>query len=225
MSTRFSRTAELLGDDVLKRLGAAKVVIVGLGGVGGAAAEVLIRSGIGGFRFVDGDRIEKSNLNRQILATEPVINMYKTQIAVERCGSINPDAEATVVNEFVTCDNVKTIVDASFDYCIDAIDDVNAKVELVALCKALNVPIISAMGAGNRVECDFCVTDIYKTAYDPLARKMRKLLRYRGIAELDVVCAATPPNVTRAKPASIAAPPFVMGALMANFAIKRILGL
>lgn len=210
---------------MLKRLSAAKVVIVGLGGVGGAAAEVLIRSGIGAFRFVDGDRIEKSNLNRQILATEPVINMYKTQVAVERCAGINPDAEVTAVNEYVTCDNVKTIVDTSFDYCIDAIDDVNAKVELVALCKALNVPIISAMGAGNRIDCDFCVTDIYKTSYDALARKMRKLLRERNIAELDVVCAASPPIVTRAKPASIAAPPFVMGALMANFAIKRILGL
>ncbi|MCM1367471.1 MAG: ThiF family adenylyltransferase [Roseburia sp.] len=223
MSKRFDRTIALLGEDKFRALKAADVLIVGLGGVGGAVVECLARSGIGSFMLVDGDVFEPTNLNRQILCTEATLGSHKTEAAKDRIAAIDPAARVSVVTEYVTADNVRGIVgERKFSFCVDAIDDISAKVELVAACRGHDVPVISAMGAGNRTDCRFTVCDVYATKNDPLARKFRHELRARGVDSLDVICAETPPSLRRGTPASIAPPPTVMGAMIAQYVINRL---
>ncbi len=216
MSKLFDRLRPLVGDGGVERLKTARVLVVGLGGVGGAAAETLIRSGVGRLTFVDGDVFEPSNINRQLLATSRTVGMNKAAAAKARAEEISPDVVATAVEQFV---------DADFDYCIDAIDDIKNKIVLIAACKARGIGIVSAMGAGNRLDCDLAVTDIYKTQYDPIARTLRRELKKLGITELDTVCACSPPLARLQEPASAAAPPAVMGAMLAGHVVKRLTGI
>ncbi len=224
MSKLFDRLRPLVGDGGVERLKTARVLVVGLGGVGGAAAETLIRSGVGRLTFVDGDVFEPSNLNRQLLATSRTVGMNKAAAAKARAEEISSDVVATAVEQFVDAENIGSILDADFDYCIDAIDDIKNKIVLIAACKARGVGIVSAMGAGNRLDCDLAVTDIYKTQYDPIARTLRRELKKLGITELDTVCACSPPLARLQEPASAAAPPAVMGAMLAGHVIKRLTG-
>lgn len=219
----FNRTLSLIGDDAFGRLQSAKVLVVGLGGVGGAAAEVLVRSGIGSLTFVDGDVFEPSNLNRQLLCTVNELGKNKAETAVQKAKAINAAVNATAIPRFLNADNISEILNADYDYCIDAIDDLPNKVLLVTECIKRGIKIVSALGAGNRMSCDFHVTDIYKTKDDPFARKLRHELKKTGVQALDVVCAMSPPQVKHGTPSSIAAPPLVMGALLANHIVQKII--
>ena len=221
----FVRTAALIGEDSLEKLQNAKVLVVGLGGVGGAAAEVLTRSGVGRLTFVDGDDFEPSNLNRQILCTANELGKNKAVVATLRAAAINPTVKAVAIPKFVDSTNISTILDDGYDYCIDAIDDLPNKVLLIAECKKRGINIVTALGAGNRIGCDFRVTDIYKTKDDPFARKLRHELKRAGVEELSVVCALSPPLVKHGTPSSIAAPPLVMGAMLANHVVTKIIGI
>lgn len=220
LSKRFDRTAALIGEDNVARLKSARVLVVGLGGVGGAAAETLARGGIGSLTVVDGDVFDETNLNRQILCTECDIGKNKAEVAKKRILGINREVSVTAISEFVTEYNAAALVSQGYSYCVDAIDDIKGKTALILACKAAGVPVISAMGAGNRIDCDFEITDLFKTKYDPFARAMRHALKDK-IKSLDVACACSPPLVKSGTPASFAAPPLVMGALLANHVLKK----
>lgn len=222
MNGAYDRLTPLIGADGLDRLKHSSVLVVGVGGVGGAAVEALARSGVGRLTFVDGDDFEPSNLNRQILCTLDAIGRNKAEVAAERARAVNADVVARAVPEFFGARNSARILGGGYSFCIDAIDDVSGKTELITACKAAGIPIVSAMGAGNRITTDFEYTDIYKTRYDPFARTMRRALKNAGVKSLDVVCATTEPTVKSGTPASMAAPPMIMGLMLANFVVTRL---
>lgn len=223
MSTRFERTLALVGEDGLRRLNNAHVAVVGLGGVGGMAAECLARSGVGALTLVDGDVFEPSNLNRQLLCTRSALGRNKAEVAGERVFEISEDVDVTVVSEFISQGNMERAL-AGVTHCVDAIDDAVNKTELIKYCKTHGIYVISAMGAGNRTDCDFEVCDVFSTRGDPFARSLRKRLRDAGVTSLETVCARTPPVLKSSVPASVAAPPNVMGAMLAGRLVERIAG-
>ena len=187
MLNQFSRTELLIGKEAVEKLKEAKVAIFGIGGVGSFVLEGLVRAGIQNFILVDDDKVCLTNLNRQIIATRKTIGKYKVEVAKERILDINPNANVEIYQEFFMPDS-KEILDESVDYIVDAVDTVTAKIELVVRANKLNIPIISSMGTGNKLDpLKFEVTDIYKTSICPLAKVMRKELRTRGIEKLKVV--------------------------------------
>lgn len=187
MLNQFSRTELVIGKEGLEKLSNAKVAIFGLGGVGSFVLEGLVRAGVGNFVLIDDDRICLTNLNRQILATRKTVGQPKVEIAKQRILDINPDANVEIHQEFFMPET-EGILDNSIDYIVDCIDTVTAKIELVVRADKLNIPIISCMGTGNKLDpTRFEVTDIYKTSVCPLAKVMRKELRSRGIKKLKVV--------------------------------------
>ena len=205
MSEHFSdRTKMMLGDIGYERLRGARVAIFGIGGVGGFATEALARAGIGALDLIDSDRVSVSNINRQIIATKSTVGEYKTEAARARIMDINPDCRVSCHNLFYTAETAEEVDLCSFDYIIDAIDSVGSKVELIARAKTLGVPIISAMGAGNKLDpTRFRVADISKTAVCPLAKAVRVALRKRGINHLKVVYSEEPPYVHKTHGESI----------------------
>ncbi|MBO4293526.1 MAG: tRNA threonylcarbamoyladenosine dehydratase [Clostridia bacterium] len=187
MSNQFNRTELLIGKDGIKKLNDAKVAVFGLGGVGSYVVEGLARAGIGHFVLIDDDKICQTNINRQILATTKTVGKPKVDVAKERILDINPNAQVEIYQEFFMPDS-RELLDESIDYVVDAIDTVSAKIELVVRANRLNIPIISCMGTGNKLDpTRFEVTDIYKTSVCPLAKVMRKELRAREIKKLKVV--------------------------------------
>ena len=187
MLNQFSRTELVIGKEGLEKLSNAKVAICGLGGVGSFVLEGLVRAGVGNFVLIDDDRICLTNLNRQILATRKTVGQPKVEVAKQRILDINPDANVEIHQEFFMPET-EGILDNSIDYIVDCIDTVTAKIELVVRADKLNIPIISCMGTGNKLDpTRFEVTDIYKTSVCPLAKVMRKELRSRGIKKLKVV--------------------------------------
>ena len=187
MLNQFSRTELVIGKEGVEKLNNAKVAIFGLGGVGSFVLEGLVRAGIGNFVLIDDDKICLTNLNRQILATRKTVGQAKVEVAKQRILDINPNANVEVYQEFFMPDS-KEILDDTVDYIVDSVDTVTAKVELVVRANKLNIPIISSMGTGNKLDpTRFEVTDIYKTSVCPLAKVMRKELRNRGINKLKVV--------------------------------------
>ena len=187
MLNQFSRTELVIGKEGLEKLSNAKVAIFGLGGVGSFVLEGLVRAGIGNFVLIDDDRICLTNLNRQILATRKTVGQAKVEVAKQRIFDINPNANVEIYQEFFMPET-EGILDNSIDYIVDCIDTVTAKIELVVRADKLNIPIISCMGTGNKLDpTRFEVTDIYKTSVCPLAKVMRKELRSRGIKKLKVV--------------------------------------
>lgn len=187
MLNQFSRTELVIGKEGLEKLSNVKVAIFGLGGVGSFVLEGLVRAGVGNFVLIDDDRICLTNLNRQILATRKTVGQPKVEIAKQRILDINPDANVEIHQEFFMPET-EGILDNSIDYIVDCIDTVTAKIELVVRADKLNIPIISCMGTGNKLDpTRFEVTDIYKTSVCPLAKVMRKELRSRGIKKLKVV--------------------------------------
>ena len=188
MINQFSRTELLIGKEAVEKLHKSKVAVFGLGGVGGYVVEALARSGVGSFVLVDNDRVSLTNLNRQIYALHSTIGKFKTEVAKERILDINPDIEVELHNTFYSPDSVSEFDFAHYDYVVDAIDTVKAKLSLVEECQKVNTPIISSMGAGNKIEpLMFEVSDIYKTSVCPLARVMRQELKKRKIPKLKVV--------------------------------------
>ncbi len=188
MNPQFSRSTLLLGEQAITTLSTKHIAIFGLGGVGGYVAEALARSGIGRFDLIDHDKIALSNLNRQIIATHKTIGRDKAEVMKERMLDINPDAQITIHSCFFLPENADTFSFDTYDYVIDAVDTVTAKIELVLRAQAAGTPIISSMGTGNKLNPAMLeVTDIYKTSVCPLARVMRRELRKRGVRELKVV--------------------------------------
>ena len=188
MLNQFSRTELLIGKEGIEKLENSKVAIFGIGGVGSFVTEGLVRAGVGNFVLVDDDKVCLTNLNRQIIATIKTIGKYKVDVMKERILEINPNANVETYKEFYMPDSKEKILDESITYVVDAIDTVTAKLELVTNCDKLNIPIISAMGTGNKLNpMAFEITDIYKTSVCPLAKVMRKELKKRNIKKLKVL--------------------------------------
>lgn len=188
MLNQFSRTELLIGKNGIEKLQNAKVAIFGIGGVGSFVVEGLVRAGIGNFILVDDDKVCLTNLNRQIIATRNTVGKPKVEVAKARILEINPNANVEIYQEFFMPDSNEEILDSKIDYIVDCVDTVTAKIELVVRANRLNIPIISCMGTGNKLDpTKFEVTDIFKTSICPLAKVMRKELRNRGIEKLKVV--------------------------------------
>ena len=188
MLNEFSRTQLLLGPEAMERLAQARIAVFGIGGVGGYAVEALARSGIGALDLIDDDRVCRTNINRQLLATQKTIGKYKVDVAAERIGEINPKCSVNTYKTFYLPETADQFDFSSYSYVVDAIDTVSGKIQLVLAAQDAHVPIISAMGAGNKLDpTAFRVTDIYKTRMDPLARVMRRELKKRGVKALKVV--------------------------------------
>ena len=195
MLTQFSRTELLLGKEAMEQLSKARVAVFGVGGVGGYACEALVRSGIGAFDLIDDDKVCLTNLNRQIIATRKTVGKYKTDVMKERMLEINPDVDVAIHKCFFLPENADEFPFEEYDYIIDAVDTVNAKIELVMKAQEKNVPIISSMGAGNKLDASmFQVADIYKTKVCPLAKVMRRELKKRGVKKLKVVYSEEKPT-------------------------------
>ena len=230
MQDQFSRTELLIGKEGRDKLKKSKVSIFGLGGVGSYVLEGCVRAGIGNFILVDKDEVDITNLNRQIIATMKTIGKPKVEVAKERILEINPDSNVKIYKEFFMPET-EGILDKSIDYIVDAIDTVTAKIELVVRANKLNIPIISSMGTGNKLDpTRFEVTDIYKTSVCPLAKVMRKELKTRGIKKLKVVYSKEEPikiqgnnELRKQVPASISFVPSVAGLIIAGEVINNIL--
>lgn len=234
MTEAFSRTKLLLGEDGLANLAKARVAVFGIGGVGSFAAEALCRAGIGHFLLVDSDTIDVSNINRQIHATTRTVGQKKTDVMRARMLEINPAADVRAKCEFYEPDRAEAFFTEPLDYIVDAVDTVTAKISLVVEAEKRNIPIISAMGAGNKLDPTlFEVADIYKTSVCPLAKVMRKELKKRGIPRLKVVYSKEPPirpDVTetegarRQTPGSVSFVPSAAGLILAGEVVRDLLG-
>lgn len=236
MINRFSRTELLLGKEGMKRLASARIAVFGIGGVGGHAAEALVRSGVGTLDIFDNDEVSITNINRQIIASDETVGRYKVDVMKERALSINPDITVNAHKCFYLPENADEYDLSVYDYIIDAVDTVTAKIELITRADAAGVPIISSMGAGNKLNAQsFEVADIYKTSVCPLARTMRRELKKRGIKKLKVVYSKeepiavsageeTPENGRRSVPGSVAFVPAVAGLIAAGEVIKAVAG-
>lgn len=188
MANQFTRTELLFGSEAMEKLYNAHVAVFGVGGVGGYAVEALARSGVGTFDIIDNDTVALSNINRQIIATHDTIDKFKVDVMCDRIHSINPEAIVNVHKCFFLPENEDTFDFTQYDYVVDAVDTVAAKIAIVMKAKAANVPVISSMGAGNKVNpAMFEVADIYKTSVCPLARVMRQAMKKRGVKSLKVV--------------------------------------
>ena len=188
MLTQFSRTELLLGKEAMERLSNARVAVFGIGGVGGYVCEALVRSGIGTFDLIDDDKVCLTNLNRQIIATRKTVGKYKTEVMKERILDINPKAVVNIHNCFFLPENADEFPFEKYDYVVDVVDTVTAKIAIIMKAKEKNVPVISSMGAGNKLDASmFRVADIYKTKVCPLAKVMRRELKKRGVKKLKVV--------------------------------------
>lgn len=232
MKDQFSRTELLIGKGGVKKLHNSKVAVFGIGGVGSFVVEGLVRSGIGNFVLVDKDVVDITNLNRQIIATRETIGMPKVEIAKKRILDINPEANVEIHQEFFMPDS-NEIFDNTFDYIVDCVDTVTAKIELVIRAKRFDIPIISCMGTGNKLDpTKFEVSDIFETSVCPLAKVMRKELKARGIDKLKVVYSKEEPmkidsneyNFNKKQtPGSISFVPSVAGLIIAGEVIKDLI--
>lgn len=194
MLNQFSRTKIIYGEQAIKKLAECRVAVFGLGGVGGYALEALARAGVGALDLIDNDTISLTNLNRQILALHSTVGEYKTEVASRRVKDINPDCKVKIYNTFYLPETAGEFDFKEYDYIIDAVDTVTAKLALIENANKTGTPIISSMGTGNKTDASaFSVADIYETSACPLARIMRKELKKRGISSLKVVYSTQEP--------------------------------
>lgn len=245
MDEIFSRTRMLLSQDGMERLRQATVVVLGLGGVGGACAEALVRSGVGTLVIADNDVVTLSNLNRQIIATQDTVGMKKTEAARQRLLAINPDCRVIPHDTFILMNTLPDIIPKDADYVIDCIDTVTAKLDTAQYCREQGIPLVSSMGAGNKLDPSKLVfTDVYDTKVCPLAKVMRRELKHRNVPSLDVLYSVEPAlepedevlpvagmstvqshlKAKRRTPGSVAFVPPVAGLLLAGFVIRRLSG-
>ncbi len=204
---QFARTELLLGSAAMEKLGAARVAVFGVGGVGGYVVEALARSGVGALELFDDDAVSLTNLNRQIVATHETLGQSKAEAMASRVRSIAPGCEVVPRRMFYMPENADEVDLTRFDYVVDAVDTVAAKLELAARCEALGVPIISAMGAGNKLDpTKLVVSDIRKTSVCPLARVMRRELKKRGVKKLKAAWSTEPPVAAKGAPIEDAGP-------------------
>lgn len=226
MTDQFDRTRLLIGEEGLAKLKKARVAVFGVGGVGGFAVEALVRSGIGAFDLIDNDTVALSNLNRQIIATRDTIGKLKVEVMRDRILSINPQAEIRMYPCFYLPENAAEFDFSQYSYVVDAVDTVTAKIDIIMQAQAAGVPVISSMGAGNKMDpTRFEVTDIYKTTVCPLARVMRRELKKRGVKQLKVVYSTEKAIKTGADvPGSIVFVPSVAGLIVAGEVIRDLIG-
>lgn len=250
MLHEFSRSELIIGTEGLEKLKNSKVAVFGVGGVGSYTVEALVRCGVGHIVLIDDDCICLTNLNRQLHATRKTVGKPKVEAMRDRVSEINPKCEVTIIQKFYMPDVAEELIDNSFSYIVDAIDTVTAKIDLVVQAHKYGIPIISAMGAGNKLDpTKFEVSDIYKTTVDPLARVVRKELRNRGIEKLKVVYSKEEPikpvetessscsagcicpkgtarkcTVKHQIPGSLSFVPSVMGLIIAGEVIKDLIG-
>lgn len=236
MLHRFSRTEMLIGEQALHKLAQKKVAVFGVGGVGSFAVEGLVRSGVGKLVLVDDDCICITNLNRQLHATTKTIGRPKVEVMRERILDINPEAEVTVFQRFYLPETADEMLAADYDYIVDAVDTVTAKIDLAVRAKERGIPIISSMGAGNKLDPSrFEAADLFSTSVCPLAKVMRYELRRRGITALKVVYSKEPPlSPARAEeagdgsrrhiPGSVAFVPSVAGLILAGEVVRDLIG-
>ena len=230
MLNSFSRTELLLGHPAMEALKHARVAVFGIGGVGGYACEALVRSGVGAFDLIDDDKVCLTNINRQIIATRKTVGQYKADVMRDRMLDINPQADIRVHRCFFLPENAAEFPFSEYDYILDAVDTVSAKLSLAVQAQAAGVPIISAMGAGNKLDpTRFQVADIAKTSVCPLCRVMRTQLKKRGVAHHTVVYSTEEPlkivadeQNGRHAPGSVSFVPPVVGLIMAGEIIKTI---
>lgn len=195
MLTQFSRTELLLGKEAMDKLANSRVAVFGIGGVGGYVCEALVRTGVGAFDLIDDDKVCLTNLNRQIIATRKTVGQYKVDVMKERMLEINPKVDVRVHKCFFLPENAEEFPFEEYDYIVDAVDTVTAKISLVMKAQEMNIPIISSMGAGNKLDASkFQVADIYKTKVCPLAKVMRRELKKRGVKKLKVVYSEEQPT-------------------------------
>lgn len=230
MSEIFSRTELMFGSEAMQKLSQARVAVFGVGGVGGYVAEALARSGIGAIDLIDNDTVNVTNINRQIIALHSTVGQYKTDAMKSRIADINPDCSVTVHKLFFMPDTAEKIDFSVYSYVVDAIDTVTGKIEIIMRSKACGVPVISSMGAGNKLDpTKFEVADIYKTSVCPLARVMRREMKNRGVKSLKVVYsteqAFRTDNTSGGKPipASNAFVPSVAGLIIAGEVVKDLI--
>lgn len=250
MLNQFSRTQLLLGESAMQEIANKRVAVFGIGGVGGYACEALVRSGIGAFDLIDDDKVCLTNLNRQIIATRKTVGKYKTEVMKERMLEINPNVDVRIHNCFFLPENADKFPFDEYDYIIDAVDTVTAKISIIMKANELGIPVISSMGAGNKLDpTAFMVADIYKTRVCPLAKVMRRELKKRGVKKLKVVYSEEQPTrpiedmsiscrtncicppgaehkctERRDIPGSVAFVPSVVGLIIAGEVIKDIAG-
>ena len=236
MDEKFSRTEMLIGNEGMEKLRNAKVAIFGLGGVGSFVCEGLARGGIGNFVLVDYDKVDETNINRQLIATVKTIGKYKVDLMKERILEINPDANIEVYKEFYMADSQTDIIKEDLSYVVDCVDTIMAKIAIVCNCDAIDVPVISSMGTGNKLDPTmFEVADIYETSVCPLAKIMKKDLRKRNIEKLKVVyskelpintndCAINQKKTKHKVKGSISFVPSVAGLIISGEVIKDIVG-
>ncbi|WP_458406232.1 tRNA threonylcarbamoyladenosine dehydratase [Methanobrevibacter sp.] len=236
MDEKFSRTEMLIGNEGMEKLKDAKVAVFGLGGVGSFVCEGLARSGIGNFILVDFDKVDETNINRQLIATTKTVGKYKVELMKERILDINPDANVEAYREFYMADSEIDIITKDLSYAVDCVDTIMAKIAIICKCDEIDVPVISAMGAGNKLDPTlFEVADIFETTVCPLAKIMKKDLRKRNIDKLKVVYSTEQPmntndhainqnsNKYKVK-GSVSFVPSVVGLIIAGEVIKDIVG-
>ena len=236
---RFVRTKMLLGDEAIEKLQSARVAVFGIGGVGGYVCEALVRSGVGCFDLIDNDTVALSNLNRQIIATEKTLGRYKTDVMKERMLDINPSADVRLHNCFFLPENADEFDFSEYDYVVDAVDTVTAKIAIIIKAKDAEVPVISSMGTGNKLDPGrLKIADISKTSVCPLARVMRRELNKRGINNLKVVYSDEAPikpekkeesdngseSHRRSTPGSTAFVPASAGLMIASEVVRDLIG-
>lgn len=233
MLTRFSRTELLLGEEGMEKLRRSRVIVFGVGGVGGYAVEALARSGVGALDLVDSDVVSLTNINRQIIATEKTVGQYKVDVAAARIAEINPDCVVHTYKTFYLPETEGEFDFTQYDYVVDAIDTVAGKIALVRNAKRSGTPVICAMGAGNKLDpTKFEVADLAQTSVCPLARTMRRELKKYGIEHVKVVYSREEPlrplpseeSVKRETPGSVAFVPPVVGLILAGEVVKDIVG-
>lgn len=222
----FSRTERLIGKEALLKLQNSNIIIFGLGGVGSYTAEALARSGIGKMTVVDKDTVDITNINRQLYALHSTVGKPKAEVAKARILDINPECEITAIQKMYLPETSEDFVLSQYDYIIDAIDNVTAKIDLAVKAEQLGIPIISSMGTGNKLDpTAFKVSDIYKTSVCPLCRVMRTQLKKRGVKKLKVVYSEEMPKTDGERtPASISFVPPTAGLIIAGEVIKNIIG-
>ena len=233
---RFARTEMLLGDAGLARLAASSVAVFGVGGVGSFTAEALSRAGVGSLTLIDHDTIDVTNINRQIHALTETVGKAKTTVMAERIRAINPHCQVREIHAFYLPEEADSFFETHYDYAVDAVDTVTAKVDLAVQCQARNIPLIASMGAANKLDPTlFAVMDIYRTKGDPLARILRKKLKERGVRRLTVVCSRERPKRPAAgicapapgrhlAPGSVSFVPPVAGMIMAGVVVRALTG-
>lgn len=231
----YSRTELIFGAEAMEKLWNSRVAVFGVGGVGGYVCEALARTGIGTLDLIDSDTVAESNINRQIIALHSSIGKYKTEVMAERIHDINPDINVNVHNVFYLPETEDQFDFSEYDYIVDAVDTVKAKISIILNAQKVKTPVISSMGAGNKIDpTAFKVADIYSTRVDPLAKVMRTELKKRGIKKLKVVYSEekplspsvhTPQGSRRTTPGSNAFVPSVAGLIIAGEVIKDITGL